>query len=241
MEAVDRSRALNEAAEHYFQCGDQDSAQEVVDAASGLIRYYIRLYGGACDQDDLFQTGCLALMKALKNYQPEQQASFVTYASHCIMGEIRHMVRKEASYYRPGCIVELQFKVDGIVEEYVRREGVPPPVAYIARELNVKTESVAEVMRAGLVSFDEIDTAKIHGLTYESFHLPIEDRLTLAQAARALSDLQRKVLHMLFYRNMSQRQVADEMGISQRRVGRIKERSLNIMRDELGDKPPRKK
>ncbi len=233
MEAVDRSQKLNEAADRYFRCKDQDSAQEVVSAASGLIRYYIRLYGGACDWDDLFQTGCLALMKALKNYQPDQQASFVTYASHCIMGEIRHMVRKETSFYRPGCIMELQFKVDGIVEGYIQRKGIPPPIAYIARELNVKPESVAEVMRAGLVRFDEIDTAKIRGLTYESFHLPIEDKLTLAQAARALSDLQRKVLDMIFYRNMSQQQVADEMGITQRTVSRIKERSLEIMRDEL--------
>lgn len=241
MEAVDRARTLNEAAERYSRCGDQDSAQEVVNAASGLIRYYIRLYGGACDQDDLFQTGCLALMKALKNYEPDQQVSFVTYASHCIMGEIRHLVRKEVSYYRPGCIVELQFKVDGIVEEYVRQEGVPPSISYIARELNVKTESVAEVMRAGLVSFDEIDTAKIHGLQYESFHLPIEDKLTLAQAAHALSDLQRKVLHMIFYRNMSQQQVADEMGISQRKVSRIKASGLEIMRGELQDEPPQEK
>ena len=235
MESGAKDRSLEAAAQLYFLNRDESSRQAVACAATGLIRYYARLYGGACNRDDLLQAGRLGLIKALSQFDPDKSAGFVTYASHCIMGEIRHMVRKEASYYRPGCIAELQFKVEVIVEDYVKSEGETPSIAYIAKKLNVKEESVDEVMKAGLVSFDEIDTDKIHSLAYESFHLPIEDKIVLAQAARKLNDMQSKVINMLFYSNMSQQQVADEMGISQRKVSRIREKSLEIMRESILD------
>lgn len=233
--------ALNEAASCYFERRDEAAMNDVIWAAAGLIRYYARLYGGALDPEDLFQTGSLGLVKALSGYDPSKAASFVTYASHCIIGEIRHLVRKESSYYRPGCIAELQFQVDGIIEAYLRREGDVPPVSYIAQTLNVRPESVDEVMRAGLVRFDEIDTAKIHSQNYETFRLPIEDRLALAHAARKLSTLQWQVLHLLFYGNLSQQQVADKMGLSQRKVSRIKQRSLEILREDMMNKQTNKK
>lgn len=234
MESQRQDRSLDKAAEGYFKSKNEGARNKVVEAASGLIRFYARLYGGACDRDDLYQTGCLALLKALDAYDPQKSASFTTYASHCIMGEIRHLVRSESSFYRPGCIKELQFRVDAAVEEYARQNGAPPPADWLAKKLNVREDSIGEVMRSGLVSFDEIDSAKIHSLAYESFRLPIEDRIALAQAGRALNDLQKKVLHLLFFRNLSQQQAADELGISQRKVSRIKERSLEVLREEMG-------
>lgn len=236
-----RDFSLDEAAARYFERGGEHARQGVVEAASGLIRWYAKLYGGACDRDDLYQTGCLALLKALDGYDPSRPASFTTYASHCIMGEIRHLVRSESSFYRPGCIKELQFRVDAAVEEYARKNGGAPPASYLAEKLNVREESIGEVMRSGLVSFDEIDAAKIHSLAYESFRLPIEDKIALAQAGRKLTGLQRKVLHMLFFRNLSQQQAADELGLSQRKVSRIKEQSLEVLREEMEKNSPSEK
>ncbi len=177
------------------------------------------------------------MLKALDGYDPNRSVRFTTYASHCIMGEIRHLVRSESSFYRPGCIKELQFRVDAALEEYIRRNGGTPSVAWLAETLNVRAESISEVMRAGLVSFDEIDVLRIHSLTYQSFQLPIEDKLALAQAARALTALQKKVLHLLFFRNLSQQQAADALGLSQRKVSRIKEQSLETLREEMERHP----
>jgi RNA polymerase sigma-B factor len=241
METETRDLSLDEAAGRYFARGGEEDRQGVVESASGLIRYYAKLYGGACDRDDLYQTGCLALLKALDAYDPKKSASFTTYASHCIMGEIRHLVRSESSFYRPGCIKELQFRVDAALEEYVRRYGGTPPASYLAEKLNVRQESIGEVMRSGLVSFEEIDAGKIHSLAYETFRLPIEDKIALAQAARKLTALQKKVLHLLFFRNLSQQQAADELGLSQRKVSRIKEKSLEVLREEMEKNPPSEK
>lgn len=175
------------------------------------------------------------MLKALKSYDPEKGASFVTYASYSIMGEIRHLVRKQASHNRPGCIIEIQYKVDKVVEDYTKMHGDVPSVVYIAQKLNIKEESVSEVMKAGMMSFDEIDAAKIHSSAYETFHLPIEDKLTLYQAMKKLSDVQQKVIHMLFYRDMTQKKVAEKLGMTQKQVSRVKERSVQILRVDMLD------
>lgn len=229
------SQSLNDAARQYLTIGNHDALEKLTRSAEGLIKYFARIYGGGCSQEDLFQAGSIGLLKALKNYDKDKEAAFVTYASHCILGEIRHLVRKEASFYRPGCIVELQSKVDRVIEGHIKENGFAPEPDYIAHKLKIKKESVVEVMKAGFISFDEIDSSKIRSTGYEAFHLPIEDRLLLYNAMKKLSDIQRKVIEMLFLKEMSQQQVANRLGISQRQVSRVKERSVAVMREYMED------
>lgn len=226
---------LDEAAQLYFVQQNDDTLKTVMQSAEKLIRYYAHLYGKGCDRDDLTQTGYLGLLKALKGFDTAKEASFATYASHCIMGEIRHLVRKQASYYRPGCIVELQGKVDRVMDEFLRDHGEAASVSYIAAQLKVRESAIEEVMKAGLVSFDEIDTSKIHSTAYESFRLPIEDRIVLENAFRKLSELQRKVIKMLFFEDLSQQEVADQTGLTQKKVSRIKKESLEKMSEDLNE------
>jgi RNA polymerase sigma factor (sigma-70 family) len=233
MDTTERNVSLEDAATEYIVSQDPHKLEPVIEAAGDLIRYFSRLYGKGCDKDDLFQTGVIGLMKALQNYDPVHGAKFTTYASHLIMGEIRHLVRKQASYYRPGCIIDLQFKVDRVVEEYIKEYGDVPAYTYIAQQLNVKEESVAEVMRAGLVNFDDLDHKSMRSASLETFKLPLEDKLTLYQALRKLSSLQQKVVAMLFLQDMTQQQVADELGLTQKQVSRIKKSSLETMQEDL--------
>jgi len=233
MKTRSHNQCLNEAYENYFQCANEHSLRQVMESATGLIRYFARLYGGGCNEEDLFQTGSLGLMKALQNYDPRKETSFVTYASYAIMGEIRHLVRKESSYYSPGCIVELQHKADQVIDEYTKAQGDVPTPAYIAHKLKIKEESVMEVMKAGFVRFEEIDASKIHSSTYETFRLPIEDKLTLYNAFKKLTDIQKKVVHMLFYRDMTQQQVADKLGMTQKQVSRVKAHGVQVLRQNM--------
>lgn len=229
------SRCLNQAALSYLTDKNKKSMDRVLEAAEGLIRYFASLYGGGCSGDDLFQAGNVGLLKALRSFDPDRGVSFVTYSSHAIMGEIRHLVRKEASYYRPGCIVELQNKVDQVISEYTMENGIAPSAAYIADVLKIKEESVLEVMKAGFVSFEEIDFKKIHSTSYETFKLPIEDKLTLYQAIKKLSDMQQKIIQMLFFHDMTQQQAAETLGISQKQVSRLKEKSVQILREHMDE------
>jgi len=225
---------LNNAAEDYFAEPTPENKEALCAAAKGLIMHFAALYGGGCRFEDLLQSGMEGLLKAAGRYNPHRGASFATFASHCIMGEIRHYVRKEASYYTPGCIAGLQSRVSRFLEEYLASCETIPPIAEVAENLGVEEESLVRIMNAGLVNLAEIDDKNIPPSPYQSFHLYIEDKLFLEYAFKKLDDLQRKVIHMLFYYDLTQSQTAQQLGLSQRQVSRIKVKSMGIMRGELG-------
>lgn len=223
---------INIAYRIYTQSGNRDDFEVLLETGRKLVAHFARLYTGGTGEDVL-QAGMEGLIKAASRYDVERGTSFVTYAAHCVMGEIRHFVRRESSYYRPGTIKDLQFKVDRYVEMVLKESGKVPEVAEVAAALKVKEEGVLQAMRAGLISLDEIDISKIRADRYESFKLPIEDRLVLEQALRKLSSLQKRVIYYLFYRDMTQTEAAEKLGISQRKVSRILRKSLREMGKDL--------
>jgi len=230
--AQDRE-SIEAAVAAYLEDGSAESLQKVVEAGTKLVNYFVSLYAPGYSRDDLVQSGFEGLLKAIKRYDPERGVAFSTYASHCIMGEIRHFIRKEASFDRPGWAVELQGRVNRFLEEALKESGELPSLGQIADAVNIREEGLLQVMRVGWVSLDEIDVGKIRSQRYESFQLPIEDRIVLKQAVERLSDLQRKVIAMLFFRNMTQNEAAEELGITQRKVSRILHKSLKLLKDVL--------
>ncbi|MGI6659111.1 MAG: sigma-70 family RNA polymerase sigma factor [Dethiobacteraceae bacterium] len=223
-----RQEDLENTYQSYRQSAAQEDLLNLVQAGERLVRHFTRIYTGGLAEDAL-QSGREGLLKAIRRFDPDKQVAFATYASHCIMGEIRHYLRKEASYYRPGSIKDLQNRVDRYVEQVIKERGEPPELEEIAEALNVKVEGVVQAMRAGLVSLDEVDIKKIQSLRYESFKLPIEDKLLLQQALARLTDLQRKVIYYLFFLDLTQTQTGKKLGLSQRAVSRVLHKSLQKM------------
>lgn len=228
MEAIRQHSELDKRYGEYREAVQDEALEAVVEAGRPLVQHFVRLYTGSFSEDAL-QAGMEGLMKALHRYVPDRGSTFATYAAHCVMGEIRHFVRKESSYYRPGSIKDLQSRVTKMVDEILKETGEIPTVKEIAASLNVKEEGVIQAMRAGLVSLDEVDVGKIRTDKYETFRLPIEDRLVLEQALKKLNDVQRRVVYLLFYKDLTQTQAAKQLGISQRKVSRILHKSLQQM------------
>lgn len=224
------------AADRYFnESPSPENKETLVREAKGLVYHFARLYGSGYHTDDLTQAGTVGLLKAIANYKDGMGASFVTYAGHCILGEIRHYVRKESSYYAPGCVVGLQNKVNFVIDEHLKEYGAAPTAAEIADVLGVRAESVTKIMNAGLVDFSEIDRRGIKTVRHETFRLPIEDKIFLEQAMKKLSEIQKTVVYLLFYYDLTQSEVAKRLGISQRQVSRIKEKSIAVLKDEAGE------
>ncbi|MBS3887181.1 MAG: sigma-70 family RNA polymerase sigma factor [Dethiobacter sp.] len=223
---------LEEGYLRYRQSRSAEDLAEVVVAGRRLVSHFVRIYTGG-NGDDALQAGMEGLLKSVRRYDPEIGAAFSTYAAHCVMGEVRHFVRKETAYYRPGCIQELQFKVDHYVEQVLKETEALPSVEEIAAALNVRKEGVLQAMRAGLVAFEEVDLSKIRTERHETFRLPIEDRLVLQQAFKRLSRLQQKVIYYLFYRDLTQVEAAEKLGISQRQVSRVLHKSLKEMEKDF--------
>ncbi|BAF59329.1 DNA-directed RNA polymerase specialized sigma subunit [Pelotomaculum thermopropionicum SI] len=215
----------------YLQDGSAESLQKVVEAGTRLVHYFVGLYAPGHSREDLVQSGFEGLLKAAKRYDPGRGVSFSTYASHCIMGEVRHFIRKEASFSRPGWAAGLQERVNRFLEEYLNEKGELPTLDQIAGAVNIRKEGLLQVMRVGWVAPDEIDVSKIRSQRYESFQLPVEDRIVLRQAVEKLTELQRRVIAMLFFKNMTQGEAAEELGITQRKVSRVLHKSLKLLRD----------
>ncbi len=224
---------LETAAQEFLQNPDDKNLDTLMEKARGLILHFVRKYGLDRFQEDLIQAGYEGLIKAVRDYDPQKGAAFVTYASHWIIGEIRHEIRRQRRFECPGVLVEVQNKVGRVVDDYFKKNGELPSPKTIAREINIKEEGVLEALQGGLVSLDELDLSKIKSINRENFQLPVEDKLTLFWALRKLSLLQRKVLYHLFFQNKTQEETAQLLNTSQRQVSRIKEEGLKNIREKL--------
>ncbi|MFZ5596497.1 MAG: sigma-70 family RNA polymerase sigma factor [Bacillota bacterium] len=225
---------LEEAAAAYLLNPDEEHLSALVEAGKRLVYHFVNVYMPGFPGDDAVQCGFEGLIKAALRFDPSRGVSFSTYASHCIMGEIRHYIRKEAPHQLPGWMAGLQKRIGDAAEKILKETGREPSLGDIALAVNVREEGLVQAMRAGWVSLDAIDVSKIHSRRYESFRLPIEDLIAVGQAMDKLTKLQKKVVSLLFYRGMTQTEVAVELGISQRKVSRILHRSLSLMYQYLG-------
>ena len=212
----------------YRQGGSKDELERVVRAGHRLVYHFAHLLTGGTTED-VVQAGMEGLVKAIVRYDRTKGATFATFASHYVMGEIRHYIRKESSYYRPGAVVGIQKRVNKAIYDTLKVRGEAPSLQELSGMLNVKEEGISEAMRAGMVSLEEMDMAKIKHVRYESFKLPVEDRLALEQAIDKLSDVQRQVIYLLFYQDLTQSETAKALGIQQRQVSRILHKSLKTM------------
>lgn len=192
-------------------------------AGERLVQHFARIYNGE-KNEDVLQAGRVGLLKAVHHFNPAKGASFATYASHCIKGEIRHYLRQEVLYYRPGTTQDMTFKVDSYREKVLKERGEFPPPEEIARFLKVKTSVVIQAIRSSLVSVEEIELTQIASLQDE--YASLTDRLALQQALASLSRQQQEVLYLLFYRDLTQLQTGKILGISQRKVSAILSQTL---------------
>lgn len=222
---------LESAVRQYLINRSEATLDGVIRAGEGLVSYYARLYspGGRRDED-LKQAGYEGLLKAARRYDPDRNVLFVTYASHCIMGELKRELKRRSTFKAPEWLTNLQARIFQATDELVQVKGAMPTLKEIAAKVNVAEEGVIQAMQAGSVSLEELDLAAIKSLQHESFRLPIEDVITLQTALERLNETQKKVLELIFYQDMTQEQVARNMGLNQRKVSRLLLSGLAAMR-----------
>lgn len=206
---------------------------KLVQACQGLVFHYAKLYGGGYSFEDLCQSGYEGLLKGIQNFDPAIGTKFVTYASHCIIGEIRHFVRKESRYYYPNYLDGYRDKMDKMILDSLDDRDEPISADELAAKLNLQTDAILPLMGAGLVHLGNLELASIKAKDMGSFTLPIEDKLFLSQMKYRLSDVQKDVIEMLFQQEMTQEEVAKELGLSQKQVSRIKLKSLEKMKSVI--------
>jgi len=222
--------ALESAVKTYLETNSKEAKSAVVMAGENLINYYAGLYSFGKTDEDLKQAGYEGILKALKRFDPSRQVMFSTFASHCIIGEIRHELRGRGFFKVPEWLKSLQARIIKATEELAQQNGTMPTLKEIARRINVKEEGVVEAMQVGCISLDEVDLSKVKSLRYESFKLPIEDKITIQISLEKMDNMQQKVITLIFFEGLTQEQTAKRLGINQRKVSRLLNRGLNEMR-----------
>lgn len=233
--------------EKFRETGELDLREQLIKEKLQIVIPIARKFHHTKEsQEDLIQVGYIGLIKAVDNFNPYKGIKFITYATHCIMGEIRHYIRdKSESMKRPRWLIRLNREVAKFVETFLQENERLPTVLEISIALNIEQEGIIEILKSKYMvslndfSEDNPDTLmlnKIRSKRMKSFKLPIEDKICLEQAIEKLKFMEKEIIYLFFYKDLTQTQIALDMGLSQKKVSRMLKKSISKLRDIISPK-----
>jgi len=231
----------------YHERGDLSAREELIERYMSLVRSLARRYSYRGEQlDDLVQIGAIGLIKAIDRFDVDRGVELTTYATPNIIGEIkRHFRDKGWSVRVPRGLQELNVQLSKLIEEQTVELGRSPTIPELAKVAGVEEEAVVEALESGRaytsVSLStgggqddegELDPLESLGAEEPQYEVS-KDRAVLAPGFRVLDERERKILHLRFFKGLTQSQIAQQVGISQMHVSRLIRRSLEKIRDEI--------
>jgi len=233
----------------YTETGSSATLDEIVRRNQNLLHHILKRFAYAGDPyEDLLQVANLGLIKAAQRFDAQRGVRFSTYATAIVDGELRHHLRDSLLMKQPRWVKKVYHEIQAKSTELMHKLGRPPEVAELAQALNINEAGILEVMnlyaRIDLHSRNEpfapgeldegADPRIVHSLRQESFALPIEDRIALYDALDKLSALERRLIYLLFFKELTQTEVADELGLTQKKVSRESIKALGRLKQLLG-------
>jgi len=244
---VDNERLLT----IYAETRDAATLDEIVRRNQNLLHHILKRFPYAHEPyEDLLQVANLGLIKAAQRFDPRRGVRFSTYATAIVDGELRHHLRDSLLMRQPRWVKKLYREIQEKSNELMHELGRPPTIPELSEALNVNEEGILEVMslyaRLDLHSrnepFDDAelaataDAGRVRHLHMDSFTLPVEDRIALYEALDKLSAFQRRLIYLLFFKDLTQHEVAEEMGLNQKKVSRESIKALDKLKAVLGKK-----
>jgi RNA polymerase sigma-B factor len=243
-----RDAATPELFAKYQRDRDPAIREELILAHMNLVRYLARKFANRGEPlEDLIQVGMIGLINAIDRFDPGRGIRFATYATPTIVGEIRRHFRDRGWAVKvPRRLQELNLAANKAVEELTQKLDRPPTVKELAEELEVGEPEALEALELGeMYELPSLDTAlggdsddgrselgDYVGQVDEEIER-FERRARLAEAMRTLTARERKIIQLRFFDNLSQTQVAKQLGISQMHVSRLQQRALAKLRDAV--------
>lgn len=233
----EQKRALLEK----VKCGDMTARDELINGNLRLVLSIIKKFGGKKENaDDLFQVGCLGLIKAIDNFKTELEVKFSTYAVPMIIGEIRRYLRDNTAVRISRSIRDLAYRALQIKEQMLWERQSEPTTQEIAQRLECSKEAVDRAMEAivdpvsiyepiyndGGESLYVIDRLADTTRTDESWL----ENIALSEALKHLEKRERDIITMRYFQNLTQTDIAERIGISQAQISRVEKAALKKMR-----------
>ena len=224
--------------------GDSVAREELIYGNLRLVLSIIQRFSGRKENpDDLFQVGCIGLVKAVDNFNTELDVKFSTYAVPMIIGEIRRYLRDNNSVRISRSVRDLAYRALQMREELTREREYEPTVEEIATRLGEDKAAVARAMEAIVepISLYEPVYSENGDSIYVMDQLSdtsAEDEhwvenIALQEAMKRLSDRERRIIELRFYQGKTQMEIAESIGISQAQVSRLEKGALARMRSHL--------
>jgi len=218
--------------------GDEESRNIFIKGNLRLVLSVIQKFMGRGESaDDLFQIGCIGLIKSIDNFDLSQGVQFSTYAVPMIIGEVRRFLRDNNSIRVSRSVKDLAYKVIQYKDKFIKEKGREPTIEEIAKELDTTKENISMSLDAILdpVSLQEpvysdsgdniyvMDQIKDQKNTDEFW----TEKMTIFQALKKLNQKEKDIITRRFFDCKTQMEVAEEIGISQAQVSRLEKNALN--------------
>lgn len=224
-----------------IQNGDMKAREEFIYGNLRLVLSILQRFNNRGENiDDLFQVGCIGLIKALDNFDTSHGVKFSTYAVPMIIGELKRYLRDYTSIRVSRSLRDIAYKALSVKERFINEHSKEPTVVEIAKELDLPKEDVAMALDAIL------DPVSLHEPVYHDggdaiFVMDqIKDEknrdemwlehISLREAMKKLSEREQHILDLRFFSGKTQMEVAEEIGISQAQVSRLEKNALSHLR-----------
>jgi RNA polymerase, sigma subunit, RpoX/SigF len=227
------------------QNGDKEARSAIIDSNTGLVWSVVRRFRNRnVETEDLFQIGCIGLIKAVDKFDPSFNVRFSTYAVPMIMGEIRRYFRDDGAIKVSRSLKELSLKARDASEKLEQKLGRPPTIGELAEYLGEEVEDVVHAMEASRApdslfrEFEDDDGSENRLIdriitNHASDEADTVERISLYNAINQLSSREKRLIWLRYYSGQTQQNVAKKLGISQVQVSRLEKKILDILKSKL--------
>lgn len=224
-----------------LQAGELWAKEELINGNLKLVLSIVQRFSSRCENmDDLFQVGCIGLVKSIDNFDLKHEVRFSTYAVPMIMGEIKRYLRDNQVIRVSRHLKDLAYKAFKIKEEYIHTYQKEPTSAWLAQQLEVKEKDIVDALDSiqSVISIFEpvynsdgdelylLDQIKDDKNEIEF----LENVMALKNSMKNLKDKEMDIIKKRYYNDMTQTEIAMELGISQAQVSRLEKNAIETLR-----------
>ena len=224
--------------------GDTAARETYIEGNLRLVLSVIKRFSGSAENvDDLFQIGCIGLIKSIDNFDPSLMVKFSTYAVPMIVGEIRRYLRDNSAMRVSRSLRDTAYKAIYARENYLKNNLREPTIMEIASEIGMEKEEIVyalDAIQSPMSLYEPVyteggDTLYVMDQVSDKKNKEENwvENLALQDAMNRLNDRERHIVNLRFYEGKTQMEVAQEIGISQAQVSRLEKNALRVMRNYL--------
>ena len=241
---MNKHRRSNEELLIRIENGDKKAKEEIIENNVGLVRSVIKRFSGrGHEAEDLFQIGCIGLIKAVDKFDRSFDVAFSTYAVPMIIGEIKRFIRDDGIIKVSRAYKDISAKAAAVRERLMSESGNEPTLSQIADELGITPQELSTALEAVMRPeslYAKTDDGKSESremvdkiecdIDYEE---KIENRIMLSEAFDGIDEREKLIIYMRYFKQRTQSEIAAMLGISQVQVSRLEKKVLLKMREKL--------